>query len=47
MGLLTSLHYDFVVDAADSLATVVRLELADERFDFYTYRFFFFFSLEF
>jgi tRNA A37 threonylcarbamoyladenosine dehydratase len=29
MGLLTSLHYDFVVDAVDSLATVVRLELVD------------------
>lgn len=43
MGLLTSLHYDYVVDVAESLATVVRLELTDERYDFYSYRFFFLF----
>lgn len=42
MGLLTSLHYDYMVDVAESLATIVRLELTDERYDFYSYRFFFF-----
>jgi hypothetical protein len=31
MGLLTALHYDYVVDAAYNLATVVRMELTDMR----------------
>jgi tRNA A37 threonylcarbamoyladenosine dehydratase len=33
VGLLTSLHYDYIVDARDNLATVARLELTDERCD--------------
>lgn len=37
-GLLTSLHYDFVVDARQNLATIARFGLTDERFDFYQCR---------
>jgi hypothetical protein len=40
MGLLTSIHYDFIVYAADSLATVVRLELTDEMLIFILINFF-------
>lgn len=38
VGLLTSLHYDFIVDAGQNLATIAMFELTDERFDFYQCR---------
>lgn len=35
IGLLTALHYECVVDDADGLVPVAKLELTDERFDFF------------
>jgi len=32
IGLLIALHYDYIIDAAENLITVVRLKQTNERY---------------